>query len=56
MLAGDQDPLASRPDVLAAAIPDARVELLTGDHVGAVADPRFASLTVEFLAAGATGA
>lgn len=49
VLAGDADPLAARPEVLARAIPDARVELVTGDHLGAVGDPRFAAGLVEFL-------
>jgi pimeloyl-ACP methyl ester carboxylesterase len=56
VLAGDRDPLASRPEVLAGAIPDARVALLSGDHFGAVTDPRFASLTVDFLAGPADAA
>jgi hypothetical protein len=42
--------------VLAAAIPDARVATLTGDHFGAVADPLFAGLTVDFLARRGVGA
>ena len=50
VLAGDADPLATRPQVLADAIPDARLEVLSGDHLGAVGDPRFASLIVEHLA------
>lgn len=50
VLAGDQDPLAARPEVLAGAIPGARVALLSGDHFGAVTDPRFAGLTADFLA------
>lgn len=49
VLAGDADPLAARPEVLARAIPDARLELVTGDHLGAVGDPRFAAGLVEFL-------
>ena len=32
VLAGDRDPLAVRPQVLADAIPDARLQMLTGDH------------------------
>jgi pimeloyl-ACP methyl ester carboxylesterase len=50
VLAGDRDPLAARPEVLAGAIPDARVAVLCGDHFGTVTDPRFASLTVDLLA------
>jgi pimeloyl-ACP methyl ester carboxylesterase len=50
ILAGDADPLALRPEVLAAAIPDATLRILVGNHMQAVADPDFASSIVEFLA------
>ncbi len=50
VLAGDEDPLALRPEVLARAIPDATLRFVHGDHVGAIADPRFARAIVEFLA------
>jgi pimeloyl-ACP methyl ester carboxylesterase len=50
VLAGDADPLAVRPEVLAAAIPDATLRILSGDHIGAIADPRFTQWTVDFLA------
>jgi pimeloyl-ACP methyl ester carboxylesterase len=50
VLAGDADPLALRPEVLAAAIPDAQLRMLTGNHMQTVADPDFASAIVEFLA------
>ncbi len=50
VLAGDADPLAIRPEVLSEAIPDARLQILSGDHVGAIADPRFKHSIVEFLA------
>ncbi len=56
VLAGDLDPLATRPEVLAGAIPGARLALLSGDHFGAVVDPRFASLTVDFLGGRGVGA
>jgi hypothetical protein len=36
--------------VLVAAIPDARLELLDGDHMSIVGQPRFAAAIVEFLA------
>ena len=49
VLAGDADPLAARPQVLADAIPGARLEVLSGDHTGAVGDPRFIPTLVEFL-------
>jgi pimeloyl-ACP methyl ester carboxylesterase len=50
LLAGDRDPLAIRPEVLVQALSDARLRLLSGDHMEAVADPRFAASIVEFLA------
>jgi pimeloyl-ACP methyl ester carboxylesterase len=50
VLAGDRDPLAVRPQTLADAITEARLELLDGDHMGAIGDPRFARSIVEFLA------
>lgn len=49
VLAGDDDPLATRPHVLAYAIAGARLERVSGDHLGAVADPRFRALLVAFL-------
>jgi pimeloyl-ACP methyl ester carboxylesterase len=50
VLAGAEDPLAIRPQVLADALRDATLQILTGDHMGALADPRFATSIVEFLA------
>jgi pimeloyl-ACP methyl ester carboxylesterase len=50
VLAGDEDPLAVRPEVLANAIPGAELRILDGNHVGALADPRFAQSIVDFLA------
>jgi pimeloyl-ACP methyl ester carboxylesterase len=50
ILAGDADPLAVRPAVLAAAIPAATLRILAGNHMQAVADPAFTSSIVEFLA------
>ena len=50
VLAGEADPLAVRPQVLADAIPDARLQVLSGDHAGAVLDARFTRSIVEFLA------
>ncbi len=50
VLAGDEDPLAIRPQVLAEALPNARLELLDGDHMRALIDPRFSSSIVSFLA------
>ena len=49
ILAGSTDPLALRPEVLAEAIPDATLELLTGNHIEALGDPRFTQSIVEFL-------
>jgi pimeloyl-ACP methyl ester carboxylesterase len=51
VLAGDADPLARRPEVLAGAIPGARLTLVPGDHLGAVAAAPFATALVEFLGA-----
>lgn len=50
ILAGDEDPLAIRPQVLAQAIPGAELRIISGNHVGALGDPRFAQSIVEFLA------
>jgi pimeloyl-ACP methyl ester carboxylesterase len=49
VLAGSQDPMAIRPEVLADALPDGTLRMLDGDHVGALSDPRFATSIVEFL-------
>jgi len=51
VLAGDVDPLAIRPEVLSQAIPGATLRILSGDHIGAIADPHFAQSIVDFLAA-----
>ncbi len=50
VIAGDADPLAARPQVLASAIPRARTLILSGDHLTVVTNPRFASAIVDFLA------
>lgn len=50
VLAGDADPLAIRPEVLCDAIQGATLEILSGDHIGAIADPRFTQSLVDFLA------
>jgi pimeloyl-ACP methyl ester carboxylesterase len=49
ILAGHVDPLAVRPEVLANAIPGASVQLLSGDHFGAMTDPDCAQAIVDFL-------
>jgi len=50
VLAGDADPLAVRPEVLSEAIPGATLRILSGDHIGAIADPHFTESIVDFLA------
>lgn len=50
LIVGDDDPLAQRPEALVAAIPDARLLRIAGDHLTAVANPDFSSAIVEFLA------
>jgi pimeloyl-ACP methyl ester carboxylesterase len=50
LLAGDVDPLAVRPEVLADAIPDATLRIVSGNHMAAVADPAFTRSIVDFLA------
>jgi pimeloyl-ACP methyl ester carboxylesterase len=50
VLAGDTDPLAVRPEVLVDAIPDARLRIVSGDHMQAIGDPRFTASIVDFLA------
>jgi pimeloyl-ACP methyl ester carboxylesterase len=50
VLAGEEDPLAIRPQVLAGALPHGQLQLLTGDHMSALTDPRFATSIVNFLA------
>ena len=51
VLAGDADPLAARPQVLADAIAGARLEVLSGDHTGVIGNPRFIPTLVGFLGA-----
>jgi pimeloyl-ACP methyl ester carboxylesterase len=50
VLVGDEDPIAERPEVLAAAIPHAQLRVIAGDHLSAVTNPAFAPAIVEFLA------
>jgi pimeloyl-ACP methyl ester carboxylesterase len=50
LLAGDTDPFAIRPRVLADSIPDGTLELLSGNHIEVLGDPRFKASIVEFLA------
>lgn len=49
VVAGDEDPLAVRPQVLADAVPGARVQMATGDHATVFSDPRFAQGIAAFL-------
>ncbi|QYG94702.1 alpha/beta hydrolase [Iamia sp. SCSIO 61187] len=50
LVVGDADDLASRPEVLVDAIADARLEVVPGDHMGALMAPRFVPAVIEFLA------
>lgn len=50
VIAGDNDPFAARPEVLASSIANAQTLLLPGDHLGVVRAPGFAATIVEFLA------
>jgi pimeloyl-ACP methyl ester carboxylesterase len=50
ILAGEGDPMAVRPRVLADAIADAELRILSGNHAEALGDPRFARSIVDFLA------
>ncbi|MFB8029819.1 alpha/beta fold hydrolase [Streptomyces sp. NPDC056465] len=52
VLAGEDDPLATRPEVLASAIAGAELTVLPGDHLTAVRDPGFAEAISSFLARG----
>jgi pimeloyl-ACP methyl ester carboxylesterase len=52
VLAGDEDRLAVRPEVLADAISNAVLRRLSGNHIEALGDPRFARSIVDFLASG----
>jgi pimeloyl-ACP methyl ester carboxylesterase len=52
VLAGADDPLAVRPRVLADALRGARLELVRGDHLGALKDPRFTAALVEHISTG----
>ncbi|MEU4683249.1 alpha/beta fold hydrolase [Streptomyces xinghaiensis] len=52
VIAGDEDPLAVRPAVLADAIPGARLHTVPGDHLTAVRDPGFVEAIAGFFAGG----
>lgn len=51
VIACDADPFAFRADLLAGAIPGARLEVVEGDHGGCIVNPRFLELVGEFLGA-----
>ena len=50
VLVGESDPLATRPDVLATAIPTARCQTVPGDHLSCLRDPAYAPAVVGFFA------
>lgn len=50
LIAGDRDPIAARPEVLTAALPQATLLVLHDDHMGTFHNPRFAAAVVAFLA------
>ncbi|MGY1754163.1 alpha/beta fold hydrolase [Blastococcus sp. SYSU D01042] len=49
VVAGDADALAARPQLLADALPGARLVVVPGDHLGAVRAPAFSEALVAFL-------
>ncbi len=49
VIAGDADNLIGDPAALTATIPGARTSIVSGDHLTAVFDPRFARELVSFL-------
>jgi pimeloyl-ACP methyl ester carboxylesterase len=49
LITGRDDVLATRPELLAKAIPDARLAVIDGDHLGAVRVPAFTEELVTFL-------
>lgn len=53
VLAGERDNLATRPEVLAAAIPGSVLRMVPGDHLGAVREPALTRALVSFLNTGA---
>jgi amino acid adenylation domain-containing protein len=55
IVAGEDDRLARRPGRLAAALADARVAMVPGDHRTTLAAPRFKTCLVEFLCRGPGG-
>jgi pimeloyl-ACP methyl ester carboxylesterase len=49
VIVGDADALVGSPDQLASRIPGATAEIVSGDHLTAVFDPRFGQAIVTFL-------
>jgi pimeloyl-ACP methyl ester carboxylesterase len=49
VMAGDADPFARRPEVLAAAIPGARLVVVAGDHGTCITNPRFTETVIDFF-------
>jgi pimeloyl-ACP methyl ester carboxylesterase len=49
--AGEDDPLAVRPQLLASAIPAAELRLVPGNHLSAVGLPAFGAALIQFLVA-----
>lgn len=50
ILAGDEDPMAVRPEILAEAIPNAVLQTLAGNHSQTLGDPCFTQSIIAFLA------
>ncbi|WP_199440880.1 alpha/beta fold hydrolase [Umezawaea beigongshangensis] len=49
VIAGDADPFATRPEVLAGAVPGAKLLLVPGDHPGVLREPAFADAIADFV-------
>jgi pimeloyl-ACP methyl ester carboxylesterase len=49
IVVGERDVLGQEPEKLAAAIPDARVTIVPGDHLSAFAKPEFIAAVLAFL-------
>ena len=49
VLVGDQDDLVGSPQPLAEKIAGARITVVSGDHLSAVADPAFTAAIIDFL-------
>jgi pimeloyl-ACP methyl ester carboxylesterase len=49
LISGDEDFLGGPPGELAASLPNARVQTISGDHLTAITDPRFRDAIVAFI-------